>query len=424
MGRERWKEWVMSAPGTEAPSERLALVSLALASLPNSQEVQAAFERSYPAFRTLPVPVAVDVLAATLGSPTPPLPRVVAADALFRLAVRTKRLASIPQGSPLSESLGRLAGAIATAPKDAISTAQRAAEAEARRQRIDLAALDRNKGTQPAQSGEVPGNAPPVQPAVARERPQLAEASVARRGAQPAQSDVLAESAMPAQPDLEVMVHAGEGLVTVLQDISGGPDIQSALDLEAAWQKLAVALQFSQKETQRPFCDCSQTLIEEGYDAQGVVVDFRTGVPVAAMKRYADPNNWPNCSTFFRAMDQQGARQPKGGPNWDATFEEIIDVVPGLTLFNPLRFEYRETPDGSFVRSDYKLVVPTEHILVDEGFIEVREDTTTSPAGSAVTVVKVIRFVDPEIQTWPSFACDLFWGDLSLDMAMQCSSGV
>jgi hypothetical protein len=150
----------MSAPGTEAPSERLALVSLALASLPNSQEVQAVFEQSYPEFRALPVPVAVDVLAATLSSPTPPLPRVVAADALFRLAVRTKRLASIPQGSPLYESLSRLAAAMALPVIDLREEkVVQPSDARESTQLVD-ATIPRPSG-QAAQPSEAPGSGPP-----------------------------------------------------------------------------------------------------------------------------------------------------------------------------------------------------------------------------------------------------------------------
>jgi hypothetical protein len=222
------------------------------------------------------------------------------------------------------------------------------------------------------------------------------------------------------------MVEVGKSLVDVLQEISNGPDLPSADDLKSAWETLANALGLGPNEVNRPFCECSETIREAGYDAQAVVVDFRTPVPLAKMKAYTDPRIWPTCSTFFRAMELQGKLDYQAGSatDWNATFEEIIDVVPGLTLINPLAFRYRETSTAA--RSDYKLVVPTEHILVDEGFIDVREDTTSGsfPPGSAVTVVKVIRFVDPAVQMWPSFACDLFWGELSLDMAMQCSSGV
>lgn len=387
----------MSAPGTEAPSERLALVSLALASLPNSKEVQAAFEASYPEFRALPVSVALDVLAATLASPSSRMPRLVVLDALVRLAARTRKLEHTPHDSPLDRSLGRLAGAIA-------ATAAH----------IDLSRL------------EAPSRAE-LRAAQSQPQPESHASSLPAQGL----AGVGARVAQVFHRRPTVLERIGSGFsrgpdqpVTIIRDAL--IQVSNVQDLHFAWEQFATqtaeVLHLSAGEKNKPLCDCSQVINVGGYDAQVVKVDFETEVPLDKMRNYADPRNWPDCSTYFSKMMEypKGNRKTVSGTkDWLESFEEVINVLPGLTLINPLRFTYTE--DDHHVCSKYELVEPTEHILVDQGYISVTDETPTKR--TAVEVVKVIRFSDPAVQSWPSFACDLFWGELSIDMAMQCANG-
>jgi hypothetical protein len=203
-------------------------------------------------------------------------------------------------------------------------------------------------------------------------------------------------------------------------------NIQGEADLDLAWETFAAQTQallgLGPGEMSKPQCDCSQVVARNGYDAQAVVTEFDTTASVDTMAPYADPRNWPKCSVFFLAMKEKTMNRTAGSNNWDGTFQEVVDFL-GYPLVTPLGFTYQEDLTVHWVRSDYALLAPTSNFVVDEGFIEIKSPSPVGAGLTRVTVTKVIRWADPALQDWPSLACDLFWGELCIDMAVQCADG-
>jgi hypothetical protein len=123
--------------------------------------------------------------------------------------------------------------------------------------------------------------------------------------------------------------------------------------------------------------------------------------------------------TDMRPIDpvKNYAGQPGG---WDATFLEVVDY-PGRVLETPLRFAYREDFANGMVSSEYSLDQATADIVVDEGFVEAVVDPTDPNRPTRVRCLKIIRFVDPDLQATASLACDTFWIELAMTMALNCS---
>ena len=139
------------------------------------------------------------------------------------------------------------------------------------------------------------------------------------------------------------------------------------------------------------------------------------------MAHWADPRSWPDCSIYFTAMEPIGAVTPyTGSPSgWDATFKEVVDY-PGRVLETPLEFFYREDFANGMVSSEYRLHQATADIEVDQGFMEAVADGPPHRP-TRVRSLKVIRFKDPDLQATASIACDTFWIELAMTMAMDCS---
>lgn len=207
-----------------------------------------------------------------------------------------------------------------------------------------------------------------------------------------------------------------------------GMDAETAWDTFAAdtWQVLGLSV----AEVNKPICT-DQTLIVNGTPSTTIVTEFDSSLTVDKLGMYADPHNWPNCSIFFAAMIEKSMNFSLGNPTkkWVGTFQEVIDLLGVDPWITPLQFAYQDDTPGS-IRSDYELIEPTPIILKDDGFIEITQNKppvksalTKTPLISHVKATKTIEFAPSYLQGWPGLACALFWGELCIDMAVECATG-
>jgi hypothetical protein len=200
----------------------------------------------------------------------------------------------------------------------------------------------------------------------------------------------------------------------------------SATVTSAAWsivQPTATrALALSADEEHAPRCMDEEPITVNGYVAAQISVEFTTDRTVQQMAPWADPRTWPSCSVYFTDMRPIAPVTAYGGQpgGWDATFLEVVDY-PGRVLETPLAFAYREDFANGMVSSEYSLVQATNDIVVDEGFVEAVADPTDPSRPTRVRCLKIIRFADPDLQATAEIACDTFWIELSMTMALNCS---
>ena len=182
------------------------------------------------------------------------------------------------------------------------------------------------------------------------------------------------------------------------------------------------ALDLSPDEQHAPRCMDEEPITVNGYEAAQISVEFTTERTVQQMAPWADPRTWPSCSVYFTDMRPIVAVANYGGQpgGWDATFMEVVDY-PGRVLETPLAFAYREDFANGMVSSEYSLTQATKDIVVDEGFVEAVTDPTDPVRSTRVRCLKIIRFVDPDLQATASLACDTFWIELAMTMALNCS---
>jgi len=242
--------------------------------------------------------------------------------------------------------------------------------------------------------------------------------ALGREGPQPASGPTGAALASPAAIASPAMI-----LQEALSAVAGVPN------LSQAWGTFATgaAQVLCEAEMGKPGCDCSQVAFTNGVQRRVVISRFRTTVPLAGIKGFADPHNWPKCSTFFKSMVDLAPVVRKTGNDWDGNIMETVEIVKGHPFETPLAFKYRETTDDAGVltkvRLDYDLVDPsgTVDIAVDRGWIEMSTDSTNPSMPTVVVAIKTIAFKDPMWQAWTTAVCDTAWGELVIDVAMNCS---
>jgi hypothetical protein len=181
-------------------------------------------------------------------------------------------------------------------------------------------------------------------------------------------------------------------------------------------------LALTSDEEHAPRCMDEEPITVHGYEAAQISVEFTTDRSVPQMAPWADPRTWPSCSVYFTDMRPIDPVKNYAGPpgGWDATFLEVVDY-PGRVLETPLVFAYREDFANGMVSSEYSLHQATADIVVDEGFVEAINDPTDPSRPTRVRCLKIIRFVDPDLQATASLACDTFWIELAMTMALNCS---
>jgi hypothetical protein len=230
---------------------------------------------------------------------------------------------------------------------------------------------------------------------------------------------------------LRALVVEGQGadhprIPELVEDLRAAFFFAAGQTMSAAWavvQPTATrALSLAPDEEHAPRCMDEEPITVNGYEAAQISVEFTTDRSVRQMAPWADPRTWPQCSVYFTGMQpidpvKAYAGQPGG---WDATFLEVVDY-PGRVLQTPLVFSYREDFGNGMVSSEYSLRQATNDILVDEGFVEAVDEGIVPGRPTRVRCLKIIRFVDPDLQATAGIACDTFWIELSMTMALNCA---
>jgi hypothetical protein len=351
--------------------ERQALLGVALASLPNEDEVRAAVfaGREQPPA----LPEALETLAALTHAQERVSHRVLSLGLLAKVAHRR--------------------GPSALDPVDAeLHGFAEAAVAEADRIEPD--------GIEPVESSH-----PPATDEVARPgpEPRLAEAP-------PPPTD---DGADP-RPRLAVEALKTVGLVPA----------------EHHWKTFArharEPLQLTEDEVHRPLCTDEQMVVmPNGLSAVRTAVWFWSDQPAKAFQHWTDPRTWDqSCHLFFKTVAQKPGVTAATAPEFSATFTETVFVDGTTTLSTDLVFS--RTVDGERLYAlEFDLppgpLPDTAAIVVDAGQVTVREDPNAPPARrTALLAEKYIRFADPAYLTWPTVACDLFWTEFAITMALGC----
>jgi hypothetical protein len=201
-----------------------------------------------------------------------------------------------------------------------------------------------------------------------------------------------------------------------------------ARDGEDPWPSFAgrvtEILPLTVEEVNKPLCN--DRSVPGRNDLTEITVVFWTDRKVRAMAGYVNPTNWPACSTYFAGMVRDGPSVSFAPPpycGWEATLVERLALFPPYDFVTPLRFTSYRTPDWTYLRTAYRLPDPTDDITEDAGFIEVATDPKApDPARpTRVTATKVIRFRSPALQRWTHLACDTFWTEMAIQMALDCS---
>jgi hypothetical protein len=199
---------------------------------------------------------------------------------------------------------------------------------------------------------------------------------------------------------------------------------------EDPWEFFADAVETSfaltDVEVNKPRCRDKEL---PGGGPPEITVEFWTDRDVPSLAPYANPTHWPACSTYFAGMVPQGPPaqivSPAGSTyyGWEAVLVERLGLFPPYDFVTPLRFTSYWAPGWTYVRTAYHLENKTPDITVDAGFIEVAKDPRapdpTRP--TRVTATKVIKFTSPDLDRWPTLACDTFWIEMAIQMAHDCA---
>jgi hypothetical protein len=109
---------------------------------------------------------------------------------------------------------------------------------------------------------------------------------------------------------------------------------------------------------------------------------------------------------------------------FSGTFTETVCIDETTTLSTDLVFS-RSADEPNLYALEFDLPPPPlpagAAIVVDAGQVTVREDPLAPPAlRTSLLAEKYIRFADPAYLTWPTLACDLFWTEYAITMALGC----
>jgi hypothetical protein len=155
-----------------------------------------------------------------------------------------------------------------------------------------------------------------------------------------------------------------------------------------------------------------------------IIAQFWSDLPPAAFRRYVDPQNWPQCSPFWRAVDPLGPFVPLAdGYDWD--FAETVYIIT-QTLTVPLRIGFRELPDQSRVWTQFNIsrdfYNQNTEVDVDTGTISA-ESVPGGPAATLVRATKYLHWRDPNRLDLTALLCDFGWCELMEEMAYGCAQG-
>jgi hypothetical protein len=175
----------------------------------------------------------------------------------------------------------------------------------------------------------------------------------------------------------------------------------------------------------------------EGDVVDSVVItsEFLSDQPPSAFIDYVNPENWPNCSSFWQEMRPltPPTRVPGSG-GYDRVFEEVVDIGP-QTLRVPLAVGFRVSLDRSRVWVRFNLdhdryldrkaaKNPQDRVAVDVDTGMVSAERAPG-SGRPQTLVRATKYVHAApgggAQLFPRLACDVGWPELMMEMAFRCS---
>jgi hypothetical protein len=182
-------------------------------------------------------------------------------------------------------------------------------------------------------------------------------------------------------------------------------------------------LDLSSDELALPMCSDEEDIVIGGRSSTRVVTWFSSAEPAAAFAHWTDPRRWHlDCSLFYAGMTAQQPI-PDDAEDFSATFIEEVELTAGKTLVTPLVFTRTVRPPNLYaVHFALPKGTTTEDILVDSGSLIARYDEDL-PEGhrTQLTAEKCIAFADPAMASWPTMCCDLFWTELTITVALGCA---
>jgi hypothetical protein len=200
---------------------------------------------------------------------------------------------------------------------------------------------------------------------------------------------------------------------------------------EHHWTRFARAarapLDLTDEEINRPLCTDEQVVVMPGgLEAVRTAVWFWSDRPAKDFERWTDPRRWAlDCGLFFKSVVPKKLPGPQGD-EFCATFRETVNVGDGADLSTDLVF--RRSIEGEVLYAlEFNLPAgsptKTAKIVVDAGQVTVREDPHAPDPTKRTSMLaeKFIRFKDPAYESWPTVACDLFWTEFAITMALGCA---
>ena len=184
----------------------------------------------------------------------------------------------------------------------------------------------------------------------------------------------------------------------------------------------ATPLKLSDEELAIPRCSDQEGVLIDGHRSVRIATWFSSDKPAKAFAPWTDPRTWPvACSLFFESITTDDDI-PETAECWSATFLERVVVSNDKSLETPLTFT--RTVIGEDLYALYFTIPPrgeTQDLLVDTGSLIVRQDPC-HPSGARTQLFseKCLRFRDPALRAWPTLLCDLYWMELAMLTALGC----
>jgi hypothetical protein len=216
-------------------------------------------------------------------------------------------------------------------------------------------------------------------------------------------------------PDVDVQ-HALDGLDLAAQ--------RRAPSWHSFAPESATALDLSEEEMALPRCNDQEGVPVGGHDSVRIATWFSSPKPAADFTRWTDPRTWDkDCSLFYEDIRlQEGEELAEDAQVFSKTFIEKVRISEDKLLTTPLTFT--RTVVGPNLYALYFTMPPgteTDDLFVDTGSLVARADPSNpSVEQTLLFAEKCLRFKDPALRSWPTLLCDLYWMELTILAALGC----
>ncbi len=184
----------------------------------------------------------------------------------------------------------------------------------------------------------------------------------------------------------------------------------------------AGALHLTDAEMALPRCSDDEGVMVGGHASTRVATWFSSPKPAVDFLRWTDVRTWPvDCSLFFQKMTPKAPIDPEA-TEYSVEFLEEVQISEEKCLRTPLIFTRRVYGTHlSTLYFTMPAGRSTSDLLVDTGSLVAREDPTSPPQQRThLFAEKLLRFQDPALLTWPTLLCDLYWMELTILAALGC----